>query len=124
ELERTVWSRCPVQTVNNRQTWDERCNLALLDDPAMPENIRRGVLSIEPTIAGLSPSLQDLVRKAATVRLKLQSVGIHGLVLGNGASATIVVDARLDERALDALTTRSREDYYAAVREYFGIVAA
>jgi len=130
ELERTVWSKCPVaertngRNENTTQTWNERCNVQLLDEPIMKSLFAKGLAAIEPKMADLPEATKELIRTAATVRLKLQSVGIHGFSMTGGPAASISVDVRLDDRGLDQLTSKSREQYIAAVSEYMATVRA
>lgn len=126
ELQRTVWSRCPVEEDRDRntKTWDEQCNVALLDDPAMKDLKARGLAAIEPVIADLPEDFKVVAREAANVRLTLQSVGIHNLDAANGPNASFTLDVRLDDKALGVLTSRSKDEYAASLREFLTAVYA
>ncbi len=117
-MQEELWRRCPVQESGNGQrSWNEACNLALLDDPGFTGMKRRGLAAIEPQIARLPEDFKALVRKAADVRLTLQSVGIPDWQQNGGPKASFTMDMRLDDKALDALTSKSKDEYKAALRE-------
>jgi hypothetical protein len=130
DMQRMIWSKCPVQEEDNghggsrRRTWDEACNVALLDDPAMKDMKAQGMAAIEEHIGGLPEDFKKVVREAANTRLTLQSVGIHHLDATNGPNSSITVDYRLDDRALDVLTSRSKDEYKAALREFLTVTYA
>ncbi len=126
EMQRLVWSKCPVQKDAERQTqsWDEQCNVALLDDPQMKDLKARGMAAIEPLVAELPDDFKTVAREAANVRLTLQSVGIHNLDAANGPNASFTMDVRLDDQALGILTSRSKEQYAASLREFLTTVYA
>src|SRR5690606_33712266 len=119
-------SRCPVEEDRDRntKTWDEQCNVALLDDPAMKDLKARGLAAIEPVIADLPEDFKVVAREAANVRLTLQSVGIHNLDAANGPNASFTLDVRLDDKALGVLTSRSKDEYAASLREFLTAVYA
>ena len=58
------------------------------------------------------------------VRLTLQSVGIHNLDAANGPNVSFTLDARFDDKALNILTSKSKDDYKNALREYLASVYA
>lgn len=124
ELERTVWERCPVEEDNNRRRFDEPCNVALLDEPLMKDLKAQGLREIEPLIASLPEDYKTLVREAANTRLTLQSVGIHNFDATNGPNASFTLDARFDDKALGILTTKTKDEYRWALREYLTAVYA
>jgi hypothetical protein len=126
DMQRLVWSRCPVKEdqQRNTKTWDEQCNVALLDDPTMQDLRAKALGAIEPLIADLPADYQELARKAAGVRVTLQSVGIHNLDALNGPNASFALDVRFDDGALAELTSRSKADYRSALREYLTAVYA
>ncbi|MBL8608447.1 MAG: hypothetical protein JNL38_14070 [Myxococcales bacterium] len=128
KLERMVWDRCPVEQERDRngqtRTWDEQCNVKLLDDPAMKALKEEGMAAVEAEIQGMPADMQKLVRDAANVRLTLQSVGIHNLDAANGPNVSFTLDMRLDDKALDILTSRSKAQYAAALKEYLVAVSA
>ena len=126
QMERLVWSKCPVDEDRERNTkrWDEECNVRLLDDAELTSLKQQGLAAIEPFVAGLPADFQNVVREAAKVRLTLQSVGIHNFDLANGPNASYTLDLRLDDKALGLLTSRSKEEYAGALREYLAAVHA
>ncbi len=126
QMERLVWSKCPVEEdrERNTKTWDEQCNVRLLETPEMTSLKAQGLAAIEPFIADLPADFQTVVREAAKVRLTLQSVGIHNLDLANGPNASFTLDMRLDDKALGLLASRSKAEYAGALREYLAAVYA
>jgi hypothetical protein len=126
KMERLVWSTCPVQEDRDRNTrrFDEECNVRLLDDPAMIKLKADGQAAIETLIRDLPADYQTVAREAAKVRLTLQSVGIHNFDASNGPNASFTLDMRLDDKALDALTSKTKADYAAALREYLTAIRA
>jgi hypothetical protein len=128
ELQRTVWAKCPVQVQDDlngqTQTWDEACNVQLLDDPIMSDLKAQGMAAIEPFAAQLPDDYAALVRDAANVRLTLQSVGIHNLDAMNGPNASFSLDVRLDDKALSKAAFKGRDAYRSALREYLTAVYA
>jgi hypothetical protein len=123
-LERKVWERCPVQDDNDRRTFDEACNVRLLDEPVMKDLKAQGLAAIEPHIASLPNDYKELVRAAANTRLSLQSVGIHNFDATNGPNASFSLDVRFDDRALDVLTHKTKDEYRWALREYLTAIRA
>ena len=127
-LERKVWERCPVESQNDKngqtRTWDEQCNVKLLDDPEMKALKEQGMAAVEAQIADLPEDFKKMARAAANVRLTLQSVGIHNLDAANGPNVSFTLDMRLDDHALDVLTSRSKAQYAAALKEYLVAVYA
>ncbi len=126
ELERKVWSTCPVEEDRQRNTkrWDEECNVRLLDDPAMKQLKADGLAAIEPLIAGMADDFKKVAREAANLRLTLQSVGIHNFDATNGPNASFTMDVRLDDKALGFLTAKSKEEYASALKDYLTAVYA
>lgn len=120
EMQRLVWSTCPVQKDKEGTTerWDEQCNVALLDDPNMQKLKADGLAAVEPLLANLPDDYKVVLRTAANTRLILQSVGIHNLDATSGPNASFALDVRFDDKALAALTSRSKADYRAVLRDY------
>lgn len=117
-MQRELWRRCPATETNNGQRgWDEACNVQLLDDPGFVAMKRQGLAAIEPGIARLPEDMKALIRKAAGVRLTLQSVGLHDFDATNGPKTSFTFDMRLDDKALEAMTSRPKEEYASALRE-------
>ena len=126
QMERLVWSKCPVEEDRERNTkkWDEECNVRLLDSPEMTSLKAQGLAAIEPFVADLPADFQTVVREAAKVRLTLQSVGIHNFDAANGPNASYTLDVRFDDTALGLLTSRTKVEYAGALREYLAAVHA
>ncbi|CAN5601908.1 hypothetical protein BH10ACT3_BH10ACT3_18260 [soil metagenome] len=126
EMQRMVWSRCPVQEDRERRTksFDEQCNVKLLEDPAMIGLKAKGLAAIEPLISGMPDDFKKVVRDAANVRLTLQSVGIHNFDASNGPNVSFTLDLRLDAKALGILTSKTKEQYAGALREYLTAISA
>jgi len=124
QMERLVWSRCPVQEDNDRRRFDEGCNVRLLEDPEMTGLKAQGLAAIEPFVRDLPADFQQVVREAAKVRLTLQSVGIHNFDSANGPNASFTLDVRFDDKALDLLASRTKAEYANALREYLTAVPA
>jgi hypothetical protein len=125
-MNRMVWAKCPVtqDEERNTQSWDEQCNVALLDTQEMKDLKAQGLSAIESFAARLPADFAKIVREAANVRLTLQSVGIHNLDAANGPNASFTMDVRFDDKALGLLTSRSKADYAGALREYLTAVYA
>ncbi|MBX3191322.1 MAG: hypothetical protein KF819_30270 [Labilithrix sp.] len=128
QMERLVWQRCAVESERDRnrttQRFDEECNVRLLDDPAMTDLKARGLAAIEPLVAGMPQDFQKLARDMANTRLTLQSVGIHNFDSANGPNVSFTLDLRLDDKALGILTSRTKEQYAGALREYLAAIHA
>jgi hypothetical protein len=128
EISRLVWTTCPAietqpsggprSSAPATRRVDEQCNVRLLSDPRMTDLKQKGMEAIEPHIAGLSEAYKGLVREAARNRLALQSVGIHEADGRKGPNASYTLDARLDEKALDALMKKSKDQYKATLTTY------
>ncbi|MBX3228058.1 MAG: hypothetical protein KIT84_27465 [Labilithrix sp.] len=132
DMERTLWQKCPVEERRSgggdsgptTKHWDEKCNVRLLDDPAFIGKKTQGLAAIEPKISRLAPDFKALVRKAAEIRLTLQSTGIHGFDALSGPGVAVTTEARFDDKALEILASRSKDDYLAAMRGYLSAVDA
>jgi hypothetical protein len=130
EMQRLIWSVCPVKEENDghggsqTRTWDEACNVRLLDDPRMQQLKAQGMADLEAQLGDLPDDYKKVVREAANTRLVLQSVGIHSLDATNGPNSSIAVDMRFDDKALDILTSRSKDQFKGALREYLAAVYA
>lgn len=132
KLQQTLWAKCPAQVQKSgsgsssteTKVWHEDCNVKLLDDPAFKKIKTDGMTAIESKIAGLSDEYKTLVRTAADVRLTLQSTGIHDYDALNGCNVAITTDVRFDDSALATLTSRSKDEYLTALKNYVGTVNA
>jgi hypothetical protein len=132
QMERLVAERCPATTQQgagaesgaNAAVWDEACNIRLLDEPAMKALKEQGLQAAEGAIARLPDDFKAVARAAANLRLTLQSVKIHAMDHANGPKMGFRLDARLDDRALAAITSTSKADYRTALREYLTATSA
>jgi hypothetical protein len=125
-MQRMVWEKCPVTKDQNGNTesWDEQCNVTLLDSAPMKDLKAQGIAAIEPFAKRLPADFAKIVRDAASTRLTLQSVGIHNLDAVNGPNASFTMDVRFDDKALGILSSHSKAEYAAALREYLTAVYA
>ncbi len=125
QMERTVWERCVRNTGgdSNDAEFDDACNARLVQGEFQAIKAE-GLQAIEPLIARLPDDFKNVVRTAANTRLTLQSVGIHNFEVTNGPKMMFTLDARLDDKALGALTAKSRDEYRNALREYLTAVFA
>jgi hypothetical protein len=96
----------------------------LLDDPKMQSLKADGLRAVDGLIANLPEDFKKMAHEAANVRLTLQSVGIHNLDATNGPNVSFTLDARFDDKALAILTSKSKDDYARALREYLAAVYA
>lgn len=101
---------------------DEKCVVALLDDPAHVRLRTEGLAAFDQELAGLGDDFKKLLHEVASARLALQSVGSDSPDAFNGPNASITVDYRLDDKALELLTSRTKEQYRAALREFLATV--
>lgn len=133
KMERLVWSTCPAVERDNdgargsqpaTRHFDEQCNVQLLEGQEMQGLKQSGMQSIEPLISGMPEDFKKLVREAANVRLTLQSVGIHNFDAANGPNASFTMDIRFDDKALAILTSKTKDEYAASLREYLAAVYA
>lgn len=129
KLQQTVWSKCPAteertggSSGQTRKVWHEDCNVKLLDDPSFKAIKTDGLKAIESKISGMSDEYKKLIRTAADVRLTLQSTGIHDYDALNGCNVAVTSDVRFDDSALATLTSKSKDDYLKALRNYLGAV--
>ncbi|MBS2013050.1 MAG: hypothetical protein JST00_09195 [Deltaproteobacteria bacterium] len=126
QMQRLVWSRCPAESDRQGQTkkFDEECNVRLLEDPAMTDLKAKGIAAFDALTRDLPADFQKMVREAAKVRLTLQSVGIHNFDATNGPNASFTLDVRFDDKALSILTSKTKDQFTASVREYLAAVYA
>ncbi len=128
KLQQTLWTKCPLEVQKSGQSetkvWHEDCNVKLLDDPAFKQIKVDGMKAIEAKMSGLSDEYKSLVRTAADVRLTLQSTGIHNYDALSGCNVAFTTDVRFDDSALATLTSRSKDEYLQALRNYVGTVNA
>jgi hypothetical protein len=130
KLQQTLWAKCPAETQSTGQSsnqqgtkvWHEDCNVKLLDDPSFKQIKIDGLKAIESKMSGLSDEYKSLVRTAADVRLTLQSTGIHNYDAMNGCNVAFSTDVRFDDSALATLTSRSKDEYLKALKNYIGSV--
>ncbi len=102
-----------------RDVLDEACS-ARIADSAEAKNLRaQGLAALEPFLRGLPADFQTLAREATKARLAHQSVAVGSF--GQAPEASVTLDARFDDKALDAMTqnpTAKRTAYEAALRDY------
>ena len=128
-MQRLVWSTCPAveKEADNGTTsksFDEQCNVTLLASPQMTALKAAGMASVESLIKSLPSDYQDLARNAASTRLTLQSVGIHNFDSANGPNVSYSINVRLDDAALAQITSKTKEQYVAGLREYLTVTTA
>lgn len=148
DMQRLVWTACPVEKDESGKPlfWDEKCNVRLLAAPTDAEcNDKASSPGVSPTIGDrctmrdlkakvpsvidgavrdLPDPFKELVRAAAKTRLALQTVMIHDRDATNGPNASFSLGLRLDDKALDVLTKRTKEQYLASLRDYLANVHA
>lgn len=141
-MERALWKECPVQEVQDgrggseRRTWDEKCNVALLDPArlvvevdgskiSMVDAKARGLSGFKALVGALPLPDQHkaLLQSAAELRLTLQSVGIHNLDAANGPNVSFALDYRLDNTALATIASKDADAYKRALTAYVAAVA-
>ncbi len=101
---------------------DEKCVVALLDDPGQVRLRTEGLAAFDAEIANLAEDFRKVLHEMAFARLALQSVGSDNPDAFNGPNASITVDYRLDDKALELLTARTKEQYRASLREYLATI--
>lgn len=124
EIERTLWKRCPVDESSNPPSWREDCNVKLLDDASFLKLRSDGLAAVDAKLGGRTPDARDLVRQAAELRFKMQSVGVLSSQQTGGPEMSFATNVHLDDAALDALTSRSKDDYAASLRAFVGMVSS
>lgn len=97
---------------------DEKCVVGLLEDPAAVRLRTEGIAAFDREIANLPADFRKVLHEAALRRIALQSVGSNNPDPLNGPNASITVDYRLDDKALDVLAFKTKDQYRAALREY------
>ncbi|MBX3200300.1 MAG: hypothetical protein KF894_19340, partial [Labilithrix sp.] len=128
KLQQTLWAKCPAEEERSgnggsgHKVWHEACNVKLLDDPSFKQIKTDGLRAIESKMGGLSEEYKNLVRTAADVRLTLQSTGIHNYDALNGCNVAFTTDVRFDDSALATLTSKSKDEYQKALRNYLGSI--
>ncbi|AKU95490.1 hypothetical protein AKJ09_02154 [Labilithrix luteola] len=148
DMQRLVWDACPVEKDDSGKPlyWDEQCNVNLLDapsdavcnnpasanltNPAATQRCQMKALKaqgpgvVDEAIRDLPDQFKALVRDAANTRLALQTVMIHDRDATNGPNASFCLGLRLDDKALDLLTKRTKDQYLASLRDYLANVYA
>jgi hypothetical protein len=141
-MERAIWKNCPVKEVDNgeggtqRRTWDEKCNVGLLDPSrkvvevdgqllSMVDAKARGLKGFGDLLAAsrLFEGHKRLLTQAAELRLTMQSVGIHNLDAVNGPNVSFALDARFDDSAVTSLSNATSASFEKALRNYMAVVA-
>lgn len=144
-MQEAVGRECPVQhgasgprsDTADRDTWDEACNVALIQDESkkvvqvatgalsLVDARRRGVEAFKalPEVAAMPPAFKDLLASAAELRLTLQMVKVHALDTNNGPGVSFALDYRLDDKALGLLAKADEDKYRGAVERYLAVVS-
>lgn len=137
-MQDAIGTNCaPTRDPNtDRETWDEACNVKLLQDEttvvsvdgakiSLVEARRRGVdaFKAQAKIAGQETSRRDLLAKAAELRLTLQMVKVHAIDAANGPQVSFALDYRLDDKALGKLADADGDAFKDIVGRYLGVVA-
>ncbi|MBP9088520.1 MAG: hypothetical protein KBG15_20530, partial [Kofleriaceae bacterium] len=113
QLATYVAAQCPVVA---DETFDEACNINLIDNNSQVQALRNGALAdLDAEIAGLPTATRDLVHQVADLRLAAQSI-LDPIGSGYGPSASIVVDFRLDDGALREMFGKDKVAFSAAVQ--------
>jgi hypothetical protein len=110
-----------------RNVLDPACASRLVASAQMAQLKAQGLAAVEPLIAGLPADFQEVTRQAAKLRLSLQSIPIGPHAGLASPSSAFTLDARFDDKALDALTDdpkAKRGAYEAALREYLVAIYA
>jgi len=116
ELQRYVEQACP-----NSQAYDP-CRSAVLDDPNVVQLRADGEAALASSVAGLEPGAQELVLKSGRLRLTAQATLEPAATLV-GPPTSVVVDLRLDDKALGSLFSQSNEyTFRNAVSSYLRAV--
>ena len=146
-MQEAVGRECPItraapsgprSNTANRDTWDEACNVKLIEDETKKVvQLASGNLSLvdarkraveefkgQDVVRSAQPAFRDLLAAAAELRVTLQMVKIHALDDANGPGVSFALNYRLDDKALGMLATADGETYRSAVLRYLGTVSA
>ena len=144
-MQEAVGRECPVtkaapsgpkSNTANRDTWDEACNVKLIEDESKKVvQLASGALSLvdarkrgveefknQDAVRSAQPAFRDLLGAAAELRLTLQMVKIHALDDANGPGVSFALNYRLDDKALALLATADTDQYRGAVERYLATV--
>lgn len=102
ELQRYVVKACP-----NSKAFDP-CRLSVLDDPQVVKLRADGAAALDQAMAGVEPAAKDLVTKAGALRLTAQAT-LEPAASLVGPPTSVVVDLRLDDKALGSLFANKSE---------------
>ncbi len=145
-MQEAVGRECPVQhaasngprsSTSNRDTWDEACNVALIQNESkkvvqlaggalsLVDARKRGVeeFKAQSSVTAMPQSFRDLLAASAELRLTLQMVKVHALDATNGPGVSFALNYRLDDKALGLLAHADEAKYRRAVEEYLGAVS-
>ena len=128
----------PKSSTANRDTWDEACNVKIIEDEtkkvvqvaggtlSLVDARKRGVeeFKAQSAVSSAAPAFRDLLGAAADLRLTLQMVKIHALDDNNGPGISFALNYRLDDKALDLLSKADSAEYRASVERYLDTVSA
>ncbi|MEM6296790.1 MAG: hypothetical protein AAGA54_36325 [Myxococcota bacterium] len=112
EMQRWIQDEC-----RGSSAFDD-CPIDALEDPRVADWTAQGMSALEGTLGDVSPEVADLARELGALRLLAQST-FEIQAAFTGPSTTVVVDYRLDDRALETLmVSRDAGDYAASVTAY------
>ena len=98
ELERLILARCPLPAPG--QFFDESCNIGLIQSDAQVAALRaQAVADLDAAITGLPAEVRTLVHDVGVLRIAAQSIEDPN-ASAVGPTASMVVNFRLDDRAL------------------------
>jgi len=146
-MQEAVGRECPIQkaapsgpksNTANRDTWDEACNVKLIEDESkkvvqiaggslsLVDARKRGVeeFKAQDAVTGAAPAFRELLAAAAELRLTLQMAKIHALDATSGPGVSFALNYRLDDKALSRLATVNPDTYRSAVERYLSTVGA
>lgn len=116
-----IWKTCPVlqsNDNNDRDSFDEACNVTQLDSPTIKGLQQRAATELAPLVSALPKEFQSLAQNLANARLALHAAPATNYMPQNGPNASFTLDARFDEAALNKITSKSKDEYAAALRAY------
>lgn len=137
-MQDAIGTNCaPTRDPNtDRETWDEACNVKLLQDEtavvsvdgakvSLVEARKRGVeaFKAQSKVSSQEGTRRDLLAKAAELRLTLQMVKVHAIDATNGPQVSFAIDYRLDDKALGKLAEADADTFKDVIARYLGVVA-
>jgi hypothetical protein len=128
EMTKLVWSSCSFedQNQNNRRRIDVDCNKRLItnDPPSIQGQQMKGLRDAaldagNDAVARLAPSSRTLAGELVKSRVAFAQVGTEGTGL---PEVSYTVDVRLDDKALNELTSKSKQQYIDSVKKFVATV--